>query len=54
MDGSPDAIVDLARATQQSIQKIREDPSTRAPYYWAAFVLHGAWRVKSFNGVKLV
>ena len=40
--------IDLAIATQQAICQIRRKPDTSAPYYWAAFVLHGAWEVKPF------
>ena len=44
-----DGMIDLALATQQAVLKVRENPDTRAPYHWAAFVLHGTWRVKAFN-----
>jgi CHAT domain-containing protein len=42
-------MMDLALATQRAVLKIRENPDTRAAYHWAAFVLHGTWRMKAFN-----
>jgi CHAT domain-containing protein len=39
LDGS---IINLAVALQRAVKAIKRDSETRAPYYWASFVLHGA------------
>ena len=33
----------LARLVQKAVKEIRSRPETCAPYFWAPFVLHGAW-----------
>ncbi|KAF2188396.1 hypothetical protein K469DRAFT_748695 [Zopfia rhizophila CBS 207.26] len=35
--------IDLAIALQQAVKWMRKDEDMEAPYYWAGFVLHGAW-----------
>jgi len=35
--------VNLAGLLQEAVREIRVKPETRAPYFWAPFVLHGAW-----------
>lgn len=37
------SVVNLAVALQRAALEIRNCKKTRAPYHWAAFVLHGAW-----------
>ena len=41
-------VVDLARAMQRAVLSVSVDAegNRRAPYHWAAFTLHGAWRWK--------
>ena len=36
-------VVDLARSLQSAALQIRSKEETRAPYFWAGFVLHGRW-----------
>ncbi|MEL6940488.1 MAG: CHAT domain-containing protein [Cyanobacteria bacterium J06598_1] len=36
-------MVSKARAVQRAMLSLRGDPDFSAPYYWAAFVLHGDW-----------
>lgn len=38
-----ETIVSKAMAVQSAMLSLREDPDLAAPYYWAAFVLHGDW-----------
>lgn len=39
-----EGMVDLARALRRAALNIRKNDATTAPYYWAPFVLHGAWK----------
>ncbi|KAK6513704.1 hypothetical protein TWF506_008143 [Arthrobotrys conoides] len=41
---------DIARALRKAVLEIRDDKETSAPYYWAPFVLHGAWLRGTRNG----
>ncbi|KAF3928476.1 hypothetical protein ABW20_dc0106430 [Dactylellina cionopaga] len=41
---SPVRSLDLARRLRDAALKIKADPKTAAPYFWAGFVLHGYWR----------
>lgn len=41
--GDGQGIVDLARAMQRAVVKLREMEGKRATYHWAAFVLNGFW-----------
>lgn len=38
--------VDLARRLQQAVLRIKGRTETRAPYFWAGFVLHGNWQLR--------
>jgi CHAT domain-containing protein len=42
-DSALSQMVNLATTLQRASLSIYEQQGTRAPYYWAAFVLHGAW-----------
>ena len=37
-------VVDLARSLQSAALAIRSREETRAPYFWAGLLLHGAWK----------
>ncbi|KZV89543.1 hypothetical protein EXIGLDRAFT_771664 [Exidia glandulosa HHB12029] len=37
------AVVDLARSLQRAALSIRAEEATSSPFFWAPFVLHGAW-----------
>lgn len=39
----PGDIVDLAVALQKTVVTLKEESATQTPYFWASFVLHGAW-----------
>jgi CHAT domain-containing protein len=39
----PGDIVDLAVALQKTVIRLKRGHATQAPYFWASFVLHGAW-----------
>jgi len=41
-----DGMIDLAKALQTAVLKMRQNPETSAPYHWAPFVLHGSWRIR--------
>lgn len=36
--------MDKARALQQAVLQMRQNPEFSAPYFWAPYVLHGDWR----------
>ena len=36
-------VVNLARSLQRAALEMRSKEDTRAPYFWAGFVLHGMW-----------
>jgi CHAT domain-containing protein len=38
-------MVDLARRLQRAALSIKAKEETKAPYFWAGFVVHGDWRV---------
>ncbi|KAH8817334.1 CHAT domain-containing protein [Xylogone sp. PMI_703] len=42
-------IVDMARAMQHAVLKLRKSPDgkIRAPYHWAGFVFNGAWQIQN-------
>ncbi|KAF2174822.1 hypothetical protein K469DRAFT_685236 [Zopfia rhizophila CBS 207.26] len=42
--------MDLAIALQQAVREMRKDEDMAAPYFWAGFVLHGAWCYKGDDG----
>ncbi|KAF3195301.1 hypothetical protein TWF225_003703 [Orbilia oligospora] len=44
---------DIARALRKAVLDIRNDKETSAPYYWAPFVLNGAWLRGTKNGGAL-
>ncbi|KAF3192034.1 hypothetical protein TWF788_004225 [Orbilia oligospora] len=44
---------DIARALRKAVMEIRNDKETSAPYYWAPFVLNGAWLRGTKNGGTL-
>lgn len=48
-DGNSPEIVDMARAMQHAILKLRKsaDGKLLAPYHWAGFVLNGAWQLRN-------
>lgn len=37
------AVCDLAYATREAILDVKQRRKFRRPYFWASFVLHGAW-----------
>ena len=41
-----DGMIDLAKALQTAVLKMRQNPETSAPYHWAPFVVHGSWRIR--------
>ena len=43
MQNEKPVVVDLARALQKAALGIRSHDATKAPYYWAGYVLHGKW-----------
>lgn len=48
-DSAVTGIFDYAGALQEAVLVVRGVRDSRLPYYWAPFVLHGAWFGKSFN-----
>ncbi|HYR11929.1 MAG TPA: CHAT domain-containing protein, partial [Longimicrobium sp.] len=43
-DALADGAVDRAEALRRAMLAVRAVPGREAPYHWAPFVLHGAWR----------
>jgi CHAT domain-containing protein len=43
-------VVNLAVTLRNAVKKLRRNPRTRHPYYWASFVLHGAPFLRSSKG----
>lgn len=48
-DSKVTGIFDYAEALREAVLMIRGTRDSRLPYYWAPFVLHGAWFGKSFD-----
>lgn len=46
-------VVDLATSLQSAALAIRRCEETRAPYFWAGFLLHGSWRFNVDCDAKL-
>jgi CHAT domain-containing protein len=44
------AVVDLARALQKAVLRIRDEEKTEAPYHWASFTVCGLWKVPWLSG----
>ena len=42
-DSDCGGFLDLAVAVREAVLDLRESATTRIPYHWAAFVLHGSW-----------
>lgn len=43
IDVNGSSMIDLAVVLQQTVLSLREDYSTRLPYHWAPFILHGSY-----------
>jgi CHAT domain-containing protein len=46
LDWKAGETIDLARRLQRAALSIKANKATRAPYFWAAFVLHGDWNMR--------